>query len=63
MRLFQQLGVHMMHMTYNRRNTLGEWLWRTARTAVSAIRPRRDRRMNKLGVIVDVAHSGWRTSF
>jgi membrane dipeptidase len=52
-RIFFQLGIRMMHVTYNRRNLLGDGC-AEPRAAVAE--------MNRVGVIVDVAHSGWRTS-
>ncbi len=61
-RLFQQLGVHMMHLTYNRRNPLGDGCGEPHDGGISDFGRVAIEEMNKLGVIVDVAHSGWRTS-
>ncbi|MBL8829748.1 MAG: membrane dipeptidase, partial [Planctomycetaceae bacterium] len=61
-RLFQQLGVHMMHLTYNRRNPLGDGCGEPHDGGISDFGRIAIEEMNKLGVIVDVAHSGWRTS-
>ena len=61
-RLFRQLGVRMMHLTYNRRNPLGDGCGEPNDGGVSDFGKSAIAEMNRLGVIVDVAHSGWRTS-
>lgn len=61
-RLFFQLGVRMMHVTYNRRNMLGDGCAETANGGLSDLGRAAIAEMNRVGVIVDVAHSGWRTS-
>ncbi len=61
-RLFRQLGVRMMHLTYNRRNPLGDGAGEPNDGGVSDFGRQAIAEMNQLGVIVDVAHSGWRTS-
>lgn len=61
-RLFYQLGIRMMHMTYNRRNMLGDGCGEPANAGLSDLGRRAVAEMNRVGVIVDVAHSGWRTS-
>lgn len=61
-RLFFQLGVRMMHLTYNRRNLFGDGCAETANGGLSDFGRAAIAEMNKVGVIVDVAHSGWRTS-
>lgn len=61
-RLFFQLGVRMMHVTYNRRNMLGDGCAETANGGLSDLGRTAIAEMNRVGVIVDVAHSGWRTS-
>ncbi len=61
-RLFFQLGVRMMHVTYNRRNMLGDGCAETANGGLSDLGRAAVAEMNRVGVIVDVAHSGWRTS-
>lgn len=60
--LFHQLGVRMMHLTYNRRNPLGDGAGEPNDGGLSDFGRRAIAEMNRLGVIVDVAHSGWRTS-
>lgn len=61
-RLFKQLGVQMMHLTYNRRNPLGDGCGEPNDAGLSDFGALAIAELNKLGVIVDVAHSGWRTS-
>ncbi|QDU53710.1 dipeptidase [Gimesia panareensis] len=62
MRIFFQLGIRMMHMTYNRRNMLGDGCAEPANAGLSDFGREVVREMNKLGIIPDVAHSGWQTS-
>jgi membrane dipeptidase len=61
-RLFRQLGVRMMHLTYNRRNPLGDGCGEPNDGGVSDFGRAAIAEMNRQGVIVDVAHSGWRTA-
>jgi membrane dipeptidase len=61
-RVFQQLGIRMMHVTYNRRNPLGDGCGEATDGGLSDFGHAAVAEMNRLGVIVDVAHSGWRTS-
>jgi membrane dipeptidase len=61
-RIFQQLGVRMMHLTYNRRNPIGDGAGEPGNAGLSDFGHAVVAEMNRLGVIVDVAHSGWRTS-
>lgn len=61
-RIFRQLGVQMMHLTYNRRNPLGDGAGEPNDGGLSDFGRLAISELNRLGVIVDVAHSGWRTS-
>lgn len=61
-RVFFQLGVRMMHLTYNRRNMLGDGCAEPSDGGLSDLGRAAIREMNRVGVIVDVAHAGWRTS-
>jgi membrane dipeptidase len=61
-RLFKQLGVHMMHLTYNRRNPLGDGCGELNDGGLSDFGRTAIAELNRLGIIIDVAHSGWRTS-
>jgi membrane dipeptidase len=60
-RVFFQLGVRMMHLTYNRRNMLGDGCAEKTDAGLSDFGLEAVREMNRVGVIVDVAHSGWQT--
>jgi membrane dipeptidase len=61
-RIFQQLGIRMMHVSYNRRNPLGDGCGEATDGGLSDFGRAAIAEMNRVGVIVDVAHSGWRTS-
>jgi len=61
-RVFFQLGIRMMHLTYNRRNVIGDGCAETANGGLSDFGRAVVKEMNRVGVIVDVAHSGWQTS-
>jgi membrane dipeptidase len=61
-RVFFQLGIRMMHVTYNRRNMLGDGCAETANGGLSDFGRAAIAEMNRVGIIVDVAHSGWQTS-
>jgi membrane dipeptidase len=53
----------MMHLTYNRRNLIGDGCAEPANAGLSDFGRAVVAEMNRLGVIPDVAHSGWQTSF
>jgi membrane dipeptidase len=61
-RIFRQLGVRMMHVTYNRRNPLGDGAGEPNDGGLSDFGHAAIAELNRAGVIADVAHSGWRTS-
>jgi membrane dipeptidase len=60
-RVFFQLGCRMMHLTYNRRNAIGDGCAEPANAGLSDFGRAVVQEMNRVGVIVDVAHSGWQT--
>lgn len=60
--LFHELGVRMMHLTYNRRNPIGDGAGEPRDGGLSDFGHEVVAEMNRLRVIVDVAHSGWKTS-
>jgi membrane dipeptidase len=62
LRVFFQLGIRMMHLTYQRRNTIGDGSAEPANAGLSDFGRAVIAEMNRLGIIVDVAHSGWQTS-
>jgi len=61
-RIFFQLGCRMMHLTYNRRNMIGDGCAEPSNAGLSDFGRAVVAEMSRQGVIVDVAHSGWRTS-
>lgn len=61
--LFFQLGCRMMHLTYQRRNMIGDGCGESANAGLSDFGRTVIKEMNRVGVIVDVAHSGQQTSF
>lgn len=60
--VFYQLGIRMMHLTYNRRNVIGDGCAETSNGGLSDFGRAVVKEMNRVGVIVDIAHSGWQTS-
>ncbi|MGV3483237.1 MAG: dipeptidase [Planctomycetaceae bacterium] len=61
-RVFYQLGIRMMHLTYQRRNMIGDGCGETSDAGLSDFGRKAIAEMNRIGVIPDCAHSGWRTS-
>ncbi len=61
-RIFHELGVRMMHVTYNRRNPLGDGAGEPHDGGLSDFGHAAVKEMNRIGVIPDVAHSGWQTA-
>lgn len=61
-RVFFELGARMMHLTYQRRNMIGDGAGETSNAGLSDFGRAVVAEMNRVGVIVDVAHSGWQTS-
>ena len=60
--IFHELGIRMMHLTYNRRNPIGDGAGEPRDGGLSDFGQAVVAEMNRTGVIVDVAHSGWKTS-
>jgi len=61
-RIAHDLGVRMMHLTYNRQTLLGAGCFEAGDGGLTDLGAHVVREMNRVGVLVDVAHSGWRTS-
>ncbi len=59
---FFQLGCRMMHLTYNRRNMFGDGCGEATDAGLSDLGVQAIKEMNHVGVIVDLAHSGSRTT-
>ncbi|MCB1061711.1 MAG: membrane dipeptidase [Verrucomicrobiae bacterium] len=62
LRVFYQLGIRMMHLTYQRRNMIGDGCGEEANAGLSDFGKAVIAEMNRVGVIPDCAHSGWQTS-
>ncbi|GAA4470801.1 dipeptidase [Novipirellula rosea] len=61
-RIFHQLGIRMMHLTYQRRNMIGDGCGEKSNAGLSDFGHSAIAEMNRVGVIPDCAHSGWQTS-
>jgi membrane dipeptidase len=61
-KIFFQLGIRMMHLTYQRRNMIGDGCGETSNAGLSDFGRYAVAEMNRIGVIPDCAHSGWQTS-
>ncbi len=61
-RVFYQLGIRMMHLTYQRRNMIGDGCGEESDAGLSDFGRAAIAEMNEIGIIPDCAHSGWRTS-
>ena len=61
-RIFFELGMRMMHITYQRRTRIGDGCAEPANAGLSDFGRSAIAEMNRVGVIVDVAHSGFQTS-
>ncbi len=60
-RLFFELGCRMMHLTYNRRNPIGDGCAEPGNAGLSDFGRATVAELNRCGIIIDVAHSGWQT--
>jgi len=60
--VFYQLGIRMMHTTYQRRNMIGDGCGEESDAGLSDFGRAVVKEMNRVGVIPDCAHSGWQTS-
>lgn len=61
-RVFSQLGVRMMHLTYNRRNLLADGCAEASNGGLSDFGMAAIKEMNRQGILIDVAHTGWQAS-
>lgn len=60
--VFYHLGIRMMHLTYQRRNMIGDGCGEESDAGLSDFGRAVVQEMNRVGVIPDCAHSGWKTS-
>src|SRR5690606_38872646 len=61
-RMFCQLGIRLMHLTYSRRHMIGGGGGEVTDRGLSDFGRAVVKEMNEVGVIVDIAHPGWQTS-
>jgi len=59
---FRQLGVRIMQLTYNNRGLFGDGCLEPGNAGLSKAGVAAVRKMNELGVAVDLSHSGYRTT-
>lgn len=59
--VFAELGVRMMHLTYNRRNLIGDGCGEPTDAGLSDFGHHVIAEMNRVGIMVDLAHTGWQT--
>jgi len=59
--IFRNAGIRMMHVAYNRRNHVGDGCAEPGNAGLSDFGIDVVHEMNRLGIIVDLAHAGWRT--
>ena len=60
--LFRQFGVRIMQLTYNNRSIFGDGCLEPGNAGLSKAGMAAIRKMNALGVAVDLSHSGYRTT-
>jgi membrane dipeptidase len=59
---FRQLGVRIMQLTYNNRSNFGDGCLEPGNAGLSKAGIAAVKKMNELGVAVDLSHSGYRTT-
>ena len=60
--MFRQLGVRIMQLTYNNRSSFGDGCLEPGNAGLSKAGIAAVKKMNDLGVAVDLSHSGYRTT-
>ena len=55
-RLFHELGVRIVQLTYNERNLFGDGCWERTDEGLSRIGLAAIREMNQLGILIDLSH-------
>jgi membrane dipeptidase len=60
--LFRNLGVRIMQITYNTRSVFGDGCLEPGNAGLSSAGIAALRKMNEIGVAVDLSHSGYRTT-
>lgn len=59
---FRELGVRIMQLTYNNRSTFGDGCLEPGNAGLSKAGLAAVKKMNELGVAIDLSHSGYRTT-
>ncbi len=59
---YARLGVRMVQLTYNRKNRVGDGCEERTDAGLSRFGVRMIQEMNRLGLIVDLSHTGYRTT-
>jgi len=59
---FRQLGVRIMQLTYNNRSLFGDGCLEPGNAGLSKAGAAAIKKMNEIGVAVDLSHSGYRTT-
>jgi membrane dipeptidase len=60
--VFYKLGVRVIQLTYNEKNMVGDGCTEITDCGLSKFGKKMIKRMNKLGMLVDLSHVGYRTS-
>ena len=60
--VYARLGVRMVQLTYNRKNRVGDGCEERTDAGLSRFGVRVIQEMNRLGLIVDLSHTGYRTT-
>ena len=60
--MFRQLGVRIMQLTYNNRSIFGDGCLEPGNAGLSKAGLSAVKKMNEIGVAVDLSHSGYRTT-
>jgi len=60
--VFRKLGVRIMQITYNNRNAFGDGCLEPGNAGLSKAGAAVVKKMNELGIAVDLSHSGYRTT-
>jgi membrane dipeptidase len=60
--MFRQLGVRIMQLTYNNRSIFGDGCLEPGNAGLSKAGVAAVKKMNDLGVAIDLSHSGYRTT-
>jgi membrane dipeptidase len=60
--VFRQLGVRIMQLTYNNRSIFGDGCLEPGNAGLSKAGVAAVKKMNEIGVAVDLSHSGYRTT-